>query len=57
MAARKNGWQLTEAAGDATPYGMQRVLPGSVWDAEVIRDDLRDWVAEALGYPDAVVMK
>lgn len=25
---RKNGWQLAEHAGEATPYGMQRLLAG-----------------------------
>ncbi len=55
-AARKNGWPLAEAAGDATPYGMQRALSGSVWDAEAVRDDLRDGMVEALGYPDAVAV-
>ncbi len=25
-AERKNGWQLAEAAGDATPYGLQQFL-------------------------------
>lgn len=56
MAARKNGWPLAEAAGDATPYGMQRALSGSVWDAEAVRDDLRDGMVEALGHPDAVAV-
>jgi hypothetical protein len=39
--ARKNGWQLAEAAGEATPSGMQRRLVGAGWDADVVRDDLR----------------
>jgi SRSO17 transposase len=38
---RKNGWQLAELAGEATPTGMQRVLSGSHWDADAVRDDLR----------------
>jgi len=48
-AARKNGWQLAEHAGEATPYGMQRLLAGSRWDAEAVRDDLRAFVVERLG--------
>jgi hypothetical protein len=28
---RKNGWQLAEAAGDATPDRMQRLLAGARW--------------------------
>jgi SRSO17 transposase len=38
---RKNGWQLAERAGEARPYGMQRLLAGAKWDAEAVRDDLR----------------
>jgi SRSO17 transposase len=53
---RKNGWQLAEQAGEATPTGMQRVLSGSHWDADAIRDDLRTYVIEHLGDPDAVLV-
>ena len=28
---RKNGWQLAEAAGDATPDRMQRLLASARW--------------------------
>ena len=35
---RKNGWQLTEQAGGATPYGVQRLLSGYVWDADQVMD-------------------
>jgi SRSO17 transposase len=38
---RKNGWQLAEQAGDATPYGLQHFLDRAVWDADLVRDDLR----------------
>src|SRR5260370_33447663 len=31
---RKNGWQLAEHAGEARPYGMQRLLAGAKGDAE-----------------------
>ena len=37
---RKNGWQLAEQAGEATPYGMQRLLAGAKWDADAVRDAL-----------------
>ena len=37
---RKNGWQLAEQAGDATPYGVQRLLSSYQWDAGLVRDDL-----------------
>jgi SRSO17 transposase len=39
---RKNGWQLAEQAGDTTPDGMQRLLNHARWDADQVRDDLRD---------------
>ena len=34
---RKNGWQIAEVVGDATPYGMQHVLGRAQWDAEEVR--------------------
>ena len=46
---RKNGWQLAEQAGDATPYGVQHLLSTYVWDADLVRDDLRDYVGGASG--------
>ena len=38
---RKNGWQLAEALGEGGPQGVQRLLNGTAWDAEAVRDDLR----------------
>ena len=48
-AGRRNGWHLAEAAGEATPYGMQRLIAAAAWDAEAVRDDLRAYVVEHLG--------
>jgi SRSO17 transposase len=45
---RKNGWQLAEAIGETGPQGVQRLLNAAVWDAEAVRDDLRDYVVEHL---------
>ena len=53
---RKNGWQLAEQAGYATPYGVQRLLSGYVWDADLVRDDLKQYVVEHLGDGDAVLV-
>lgn len=53
---RKNGWQLAEQAGEARPYGMQRLLAGAKWDADAVRDDLRGYVVEHLGDPRAVLV-
>jgi SRSO17 transposase len=55
-AARKNGWQLAEAAGERSPHGMQDLLHRAVWDAEAVRDDLRAYVVEHLGDPAAVLV-
>jgi SRSO17 transposase len=54
--ARKNGWQLAEHAGEATPDGMQRLLSTAVWDVEGVRDDLRDYVLETLGSEEGVLV-
>jgi SRSO17 transposase len=54
--ARKNGWQLAEAAGDPTPYGMQHILGRAAWSADAVRNDLRAYVVEHLGDADAVLV-
>jgi len=46
---RKNGWTLAEAAGDATPDGMQRLLNFYAWDCDGVRDDVREMVVETIG--------
>src|SRR5688572_20077620 len=53
---RKNGWQIAEHIGDATPDGVQRLLATAHWDADQVRDDLRAYVVEHLGHPDAVLV-
>ena len=53
---RKNGWQLAEHAGEATPDGMQRLLATADWDPDGVRDDLRAYVVEHLGDPGAVLV-
>lgn len=55
-AERKNGWQLAEELGYAQPRSVQRVLDRSVWDAEAVRDALRDYVTAALGDPAGVLV-
>ena len=54
--AAKNGWTLAEAAGDATPDGMQRLLNRAAWDADGVRDDVRAYVARHLGAADGVLV-
>ncbi len=55
-AERRNGWQLAEAAGEGTPYGMQRLIASAAWDADAVRDDLRAYVVEHLGDPGGVLI-
>jgi SRSO17 transposase len=53
---RKNGWQLAEHAGERTPDGMQRLLSTADWGPDLVRDDLRAYVVEHLGDPQAVLV-
>jgi SRSO17 transposase len=54
--ASKNGWTLAEAAGNATPDGMQRLLNRATWDDDGVRDDVRAYVARHLGAADGVLV-
>ena len=54
--ADKNGWTLAEAAGDRTPDKMQRLLNAARWDADAVRDDLREYVIGQVGEPDGVLI-
>jgi SRSO17 transposase len=56
QADRKNGWQLAEEAGDATPDGMQRLLNAAHWDADAVRDDLVAYVREHLADPAGILV-
>jgi SRSO17 transposase len=53
---RKNCWTIAEHVGDATPDGLQHLLARAVWDADAVRDDLRDYVCDRLGSQDAVLV-
>ena len=53
--ARKNGWQLADAAGDATPDKMQRLLNTAKWDADGVRDEVRAYVVEKIGHAGATL--
>jgi SRSO17 transposase len=46
---RKNSWQVAEAIGEARPRGVQHFLNDAHWDADAVRDDLREYVVEHLG--------
>jgi SRSO17 transposase len=53
---RKNGWQLAEHAGDATPKNIQHFLGRAKWDADEVRDDLQQYVVEHLAQKDGVLI-
>jgi SRSO17 transposase len=53
---RKNCWTIAEHAGDPSPDGMQHLLARAVWDEDGVRDDVRIYLAEHLGDPQAVLV-
>lgn len=53
---RKTGWMRAEAAGDPGPWRQQAVLGRSSWDADSLRDVVRDYALEALVEPDATLV-
>jgi SRSO17 transposase len=53
---RKNCWTIAEHAGNPSPDGMQHLLARAVWDHDGVRDDLRDYLVEHLGDPEAVLV-
>jgi SRSO17 transposase len=55
-AERKNSWQLAEVSGDATPSAFQHLLRRALWDPEAVRDELRCYLVQHLGDPEAVLV-
>jgi SRSO17 transposase len=55
-AERKNSWQLAEVVGNSTPYGIQHLLGRASWDADAVRDDLREYVIEHLAGEESVLI-
>ncbi|ARF81950.1 IS701 family transposase [Kitasatospora aureofaciens] len=53
---RKNCWTIAEHAGDASPAGMQHLLSRASWDADHVRDDIRDFVVDHLADEGAVLV-
>ena len=45
-----------EAAGDIGPWRQQAVLGRSHWDADALRDVVRDYALKTLAEPDAVLV-
>src|SRR5450756_256882 len=53
---RKTGWMRAEAAGDPGPWRQQAILGRGRWDADALRDIVRDYVVESLAADDAVLV-
>jgi SRSO17 transposase len=53
---RKTGWMRAEAAGDPGPWRQQAVLGRDRWDADALRDLVRDYVTEHLADDNAVLV-
>jgi SRSO17 transposase len=53
---RKTGWMRAEAAGDPGPWRQQALLGRAQWEADALRDVVRDYVIETLADPDAVLV-
>jgi len=54
-AQRKNSWQLAASTGQDSPWRMQRLLNRAAWDADGVRDVVRDFVVRRLWRPDGVL--
>src|SRR5438045_9065835 len=53
---RKTGWMRAEAAGDPGPWRQQAILGRRDWDADALRDSVRDVVIEVVAGVDGVVV-
>ncbi len=53
---RKTGWMRAEAAGDPGPWRQQAILGRGRWDADALRDIVRDYVVEHLATPEGVLV-
>lgn len=53
---RKTGWMRGEAAGDPGPWRQQAILGRGRWDADALRDIVREYALETLADEDAVLV-
>jgi SRSO17 transposase len=53
---RKTGWMRAEAAGDPGSWRQQAILGRGRWDADALRDIVRDYFVEHLADDDAVLV-
>lgn len=52
----KNCWTIAELSGHGTPDRLQHLLSRAKWDADLVRDDLRNYVIDHLADPEAVLV-
>jgi hypothetical protein len=53
---RKTGWMRAEAAGDQGPWRQQAILGRGRWDADALRDIVREYALETLCDEDAILV-
>src|SRR5687768_3187969 len=53
---RKTGWMRAEAAGDPGPWRQQALLGRGCWEADALRDVVREYAIESLADQDAVLV-
>src|SRR6476660_5516109 len=53
---RKTGWMRAETAGDKGPWRQQAILGRGRWDADTLRDVVREYALETLSDGDAVLV-
>ena len=53
---RKTGWMRAEAAGDTGPWRQQAILGRGRWDADALRDIVREYALETLADENAVLV-
>jgi len=53
---RKTGWMRAEAASDPGPWRQQAILGRGRWDADDLRDIVRDYALETLADDEAVLV-
>ena len=53
---RKTGWMRAEAAGDPGPWRQQAILGRGRWEADALRDIVRDYAVEHLADDEAVLV-
>lgn len=52
----RTGWMRAEAARDPGPWRQQAILGRGRWDADALRDIMRDYVVENLATAEAVLV-